>query len=145
MQKSAPCKVIRIPESRKHLLVESGIRKIFDCGIRNPTLWNSESISRNPESRKRDFLEFGTHRGGILNPVRGIRSPHHGMRIPRLSWITLHGVKKCIKIDIFHGLIILLSPFKFARQASFMSFKLKRISYPKRGLVGKFECRYKNI
>ena len=32
----APCKVIRIPESRKHLFEESGIQETFTHGIQNP-------------------------------------------------------------------------------------------------------------
>ena len=40
----APCKGMRIPESVKFLLVESGIRKYSAQGIRNPTKdWNPES------------------------------------------------------------------------------------------------------
>ena len=37
-QRFAQCKVIQIPEFTKQLLEESGIQKIFDCGIRNPRL-----------------------------------------------------------------------------------------------------------
>ena len=56
----APCKGIRIAESRKFLLVESGILgfgiRNLDCGIRNPAnggiplTRNPESTARNPES-----------------------------------------------------------------------------------------------
>ena len=58
----APCKIIRNLESRKHLPVRSGFQKIFDCGIRNPTLWNPQSSSRNTKSWKRLFR--------IWNPLR---------------------------------------------------------------------------
>ena len=47
-----PCKIKWISESRKHLLVESGIQEIIDFGIRKPEkncLWNPETY----------FLEFG--------------------------------------------------------------------------------------
>ena len=43
----APCKEIRIPESRN----------FFACGIRNLGLWNPESSAKNPESYLR--LESG--------------------------------------------------------------------------------------
>ena len=39
-----------IPESVKFLLVETGKRENFTCGIRNPGLWNPEYSSRNPKS-----------------------------------------------------------------------------------------------
>ena len=44
-----PCKESGFSE---FLLVESGIRENFTCGIRNPGLWNPEYSSRNPESPK---------------------------------------------------------------------------------------------
>ena len=53
----APCKAIRNPESKK----------IFACRIRNSSLWNPESCSRNLES-------------GIWNPVPEIRNPQRGIR-----------------------------------------------------------------
>ena len=62
----APCNVIRIPESREHLLVVSEIQKALACGIRNPLSWNLESST-------------------------WVWSPHHGIWNPRLSRITLHG------------------------------------------------------
>ena len=52
--------------------------------------------------------------------------------------------QKCV-IDLFHGINYSLSPFKFARQASFTSLNFKRICYPLRGWTGKFECKQKNI
>ena len=99
-KKITPFKVIRsILESRKHMLVESGIKNLFASGIRNPTLWNPESSSRIPEN-----MSFG-----IRNPLRWnhksstaqIRSLHHGIQNLRLSWITLHGAKKCRKRGVF--------------------------------------------
>ena len=46
-----PRKGIRIVESVKFLLVESGTWGNFACGIWNPGLWNREYRSRNPESK----------------------------------------------------------------------------------------------
>ena len=67
----APCKLIRIAESKKKLLVESEIQniRVFACKIWNPTFWNPETGSKNPESWKTYLLESEIHRGGILNPV----------------------------------------------------------------------------
>ena len=45
-----PCKEIWIPESGNFLLVESGIRELFACGIQNLGPLNPEYSSRNPES-----------------------------------------------------------------------------------------------
>ena len=45
----APCKGIRIPDSNKFWLLESGIREILSCGIRNPGFWNPECSLRNSE------------------------------------------------------------------------------------------------
>ena len=50
-----------------------------------------------------------------------------------------------LRIDVFHGLNILLFPFIFALQASFFvtySFGFKACE---RGLTGKLECKQKNI
>ena len=63
----APCNVIRIPESREHLLVVSEIQKTLACGIRNPLSWNLksstwdlESTSWNLESKiVMDYLTWG--------------------------------------------------------------------------------------
>ena len=50
----APCKVkIWFPGSWNFFLLDSGIRKILACWIRNSGLWNQRFKSRNPESRKR--------------------------------------------------------------------------------------------
>ena len=87
------------PESRKYLLVESGIQETFACRIRNPgniCLWNSESRKKlfvEPgillfgiwESRKYLLLESGINWIGILNSVPAIQSQHYGIRNPRLS------------------------------------------------------------
>ena len=58
----------------------------------------------------------------------------------------LIGLQLCLHsaIDLFHVLNILLSPFKFARPASYCvtySFEVKTYE---RGLTGKFEWRQKN-
>ena len=66
---------------------DSGIQETISCGIRNSTLWNPDSRSRNPESRKMNFLESGTHWCGNLKPVRGIWSLHHGIRNPENIWL----------------------------------------------------------
>ena len=55
MIRFAPCKVIRIPESDKLLLVESGI---LGFGVRNPSLPDKESRIYSVESRNQDYLEF---------------------------------------------------------------------------------------
>ena len=62
------CKGIRIPESGKYLLAESGIWEIFASGIQNPGVWNPEYSSRSPESHLR--LE-----SGIQIPLTWIRNP----------------------------------------------------------------------
>ena len=65
----APCKGIRIPESRKILLIESGKQPkesgiLLTIGIQNPS---------------------STDKYG--NPVPGIRNPQRGFQNPRLPWI----------------------------------------------------------
>ena len=45
-----PCKGIWIPESGNFLLVESGMRELFACGIRNLGPRNPNYSSRNQES-----------------------------------------------------------------------------------------------
>ena len=92
---------------------ESGIQKIFDCGIWNLTLLHPESwiqylgsgvhiMESGIQDRHRLtymgrtqslIFESGIHWGEILNPVPWIRGPHHGIWNPRLSWINLHGEK----------------------------------------------------
>ena len=57
--------VIRVLESGKLLLGESGIREFFFCGIGNPWPWNSTT--------------------GILNPLPGIRNHQCGLQNPSLS------------------------------------------------------------
>ena len=69
------CKVIRITESKKYVLVESGI---LGFEIRNPAQ-------------------------GIRNPVTGIRNPQGGIQNPRLSLITLHGVSELSAKIVFYG------------------------------------------
>ena len=64
-----PCKGMSILESKTFLLMESGIRENFACGIRNPGVWNPEYSSTNPESHN--------------NPLTlGIQNPKfHGQRL----------------------------------------------------------------
>ena len=72
--------------------MEFGIQETLAYEIRDLSLWNLEHRSRNLQSRKADFLESGIHWNGILNPVPGTQSLHHGIQNPRLSRIILHGV-----------------------------------------------------
>ena len=70
-----PCKRIRIAESERFLLVESGIQLKqsgiqLTIGIRNPS-----------------------STGKVRNLVPGIWNPLRGIQNPRLSWIPLHGVE----------------------------------------------------
>ena len=67
-----PSKVIRIPESEKLLIVESGIPETFSFGIRNPIqgIWNLANDC-NPKSK---FC------------WRGIRSPVSEIENIRLFW-----------------------------------------------------------
>ena len=61
-----PCKGVRIPEFRKFLPVESGIRKIrhvYEMG--NPRLWNTEYSSRNPEYSSRNPESYYRLKSGI--------------------------------------------------------------------------------
>ena len=66
---------------QKYLLLESLILPFI--------LWDPIQIIRCPE-KKKNLLESRIHRSGILNLVRGIWSPHHGVQNPRLSLIILH-------------------------------------------------------
>ena len=76
-QEIVPSKVIRIPESKKVLLVVSGIPGLE---IRNPAkVWSPES-------------KF--HRERIQNPVPEFRNPRRGgIQNPRLYWISLYSAK----------------------------------------------------
>ena len=49
----APCKVYDFRDPGILSLLDSGIRKILACWIRNSGLWNQRFKSRNPESSKR--------------------------------------------------------------------------------------------
>ena len=75
-------KGIRIAESGKFLLVESGIL-VLESGIQ---LKESRIILttgiQNPSSTDKDW-----------NPVCGIRNLRRGIHNPRLSWILLQGTK----------------------------------------------------
>ena len=53
-------------ESGKVLLVESGIREFFACGIRNPGLSDSEYNTKNPEYH--DQLEVPLTKNSDLLP-----------------------------------------------------------------------------
>ena len=44
----------RIPDFSKFWLLETGVREILSCGIRNPGLWNPECNLRNSERRLRN-------------------------------------------------------------------------------------------
>ena len=73
----AACKGIRIAESERFFLVESGIPlQPWESGIR---------------------LTFGIHNPSssdkVRNPVLGIRNQRRGIQNPRLSWISLHEVE----------------------------------------------------
>ena len=57
-----PYNGISILESWTFLLMESGIRENFACGIRNPRVWNPEYTSTNPESHNNPLTI------GIQNP-----------------------------------------------------------------------------
>ena len=79
------------------MLVESGIREHFACGIRNPWPYNPENTAQgirnpnndwNPESR----IQVSTDKG--WNPVPGIRNLPHGIQNPRRSWIPLREMEK---------------------------------------------------
>ena len=64
---------------------QSGIREIFDCGIRNPRLWNLEFSSMNPESRFQD-LRTRNLESSIWNPES----------TDCLGWITWYGMGWCV-------------------------------------------------
>ena len=69
------CKGIRIAESERFLLVESGIQ-LKESGIRL-------TIGiRNPSTTDKDW-----------NPVPGNRNPRRGIQNSRMSWIPSHGVE----------------------------------------------------
>ena len=72
----------RIPESGKHLLVESGMLG-FESGIHLKESGIPLTVEiQNPSSNDKD-----------LNPVPEIRNPRRGIQNPRLSRIRLHKVK----------------------------------------------------
>ena len=79
-----PSEVIRIPESEKLLLVESGIQEILSFGIRNPESWALESGIQLKESEilliylfiyLPAFLDTGLLKGNVherdSGPMRG--------------------------------------------------------------------------
>ena len=113
----AQCKGIRIPESGKFLLVESGIREKFAfgiwnpekfaCGIRNqgkvcmwnPESWALESVIQLKESGI--LFAIGIQNPSSTdkdwNPVPRIRNPWRGIQTPRLPWIPSHWAKQMIR------------------------------------------------
>ena len=62
----APCKVYDFRDPGILSLLDSGIRKILACWIRNSGFWNQRFKSRNPESSKR--LESGIQVPRKRNP-----------------------------------------------------------------------------
>ena len=62
--------------------MDSGIREIFECGIRIAGLWNLNAAQGVPES---------SH--WIQNPQRGIQNP-------TLSWILLHGAIESCRVHL---------------------------------------------
>ena len=76
------CEGIRVPESVKCLLVESGI---LGFGMRN----KAQRI-RNP-TKDWNPIQRSTRKNWNLVP--GIRNPRRGIQNPRLSWIPLHETK----------------------------------------------------
>ena len=68
----APCKGIQMTETRKSLLMESGIQ-LKESGI------PLTIVIQNPSSNDKYW-----------NPVPRIRNPQCEIRNPRLSWIPLH-------------------------------------------------------
>ena len=81
----ASFKGIRIPESRKFLLVES---EILGFGIRNA----AQEI-RNPFEHWTEESKVNWQR--IRNPVPGIRNPRCGTQNARRSWISLQASGQC--------------------------------------------------
>ena len=76
-----PCNGVSILESGTFLLMESGIRENFACGIRNP-----EYSSSNPESHNIP-LTIGIHENPKVPRTKtGIRNALRGIQNPSLSW-----------------------------------------------------------
>ena len=82
-------------------VMESGIRDVFACGIRDPgysQFWNPQSWTLDSRMQYKESgipLMIGIRNPGFndkdWNPVPGIRNPRRGIQNPRLSWIPLHG------------------------------------------------------
>ena len=80
-----PCNGISILESGTFLIMESGIRENFPCGIRNPGVWNPEYNSANPESHNKP-LTIGIQNPKVPRTKTGIRNAPRGIQNPSLSW-----------------------------------------------------------
>ena len=91
-QEVTPCRGVRIPESRKFLLVESWI---LGFGIRT-TAQGSRGIPLTIEIRNPNLNEK------VRNPLPGIRNPLRRIQNPRLSWIPLYGAKEVITGQIIN-------------------------------------------
>ena len=88
-QEIAPSKKIRIPESKKALLVESGIPLTFE--IRNPDSTDKESRIHIVESRIQDCIGYPYMRrspGVLLGILRGVCRPV-------VQILTLFQTQKC--------------------------------------------------
>ena len=75
------------------MLVESGIREHFACGIRNPWPQSPENTAQgiwNPTNESR--IQVSTDNG--WNSVPGIQNLPRGTQNPRPSCIPLHEVEK---------------------------------------------------
>ena len=83
-----PCNGISILESGTFLIMESGIRENFACGIRNPGVWNPEYNSANPESHNNP-LTIGIQNPKVPRTKTGIRNAPRGIQNPSLSWGAL--------------------------------------------------------
>ena len=104
-----PCKGVRIPEFRKFLPVESGIRKIRHVyGMGNPGLWNAEYSSRNPEYSSRNPESYYRLKSGIQvlltkNPESSAWNPESKTGLDCLLWgktlLSLAIAKLCGELD----------------------------------------------
>ena len=104
-----PCKGVRIPEFRKFLPVESGIRKIRHVyGMGNPGLWNGEYSSRNPEYSSRNPEPYYRLKSGIQvlltkNPESSAWNPESKTGLDCLPWgktlLSLAIAKLCGELD----------------------------------------------
>ena len=96
----APCKQIRIRESGKFLLVESGIRNQENliCEIRNPGHWNPEYSSRNPKSHQR--LKSGIPIPLTKNIESRIWNQEYTVRNPESKTVLDSGIQEIFACGI---------------------------------------------